>query len=56
MRCRAISSRSWKAGAPILMPSALTSALRAIAQPSLFDSTSTGTPSRRGSNTRSQET
>ena len=56
MRCRAISPRSVKAGAPILIPSALASWLRAMAQPSLLDSTSTGTPTRRGSNTRSQET
>ena len=56
MPCRAIRSRIVKAGAPILMPSALTSWLRATAQPSLFDSTSTGTPSRRRSKTRSQET
>ncbi len=56
MRCRAISPRSVKAGAPILMPSVLASAERAMAHPSLLDSTSTGTPSSRRSKTRSHET
>ncbi len=37
------------------MPKALASAVLAIAQPSLLDSTITGTPRRRGSNTRSHE-
>ena len=32
------------------------SSLRAIAQPSLLESTKTGTPAKRGSNTRSHET
>jgi hypothetical protein len=40
----------------ILIPSALVSSLRAVAQPSLFDSTTTGLPTRLGLNTRSQET
>ena len=42
-------------GAPILMPSALASSDRAMAQPSLLDRTMTGRPLRLGRNTRSQE-
>jgi hypothetical protein len=38
------------------MPSALASLLRAITQPSLFDSTTTGRPRSSGWNTRSHET
>ena len=37
------------------MPSALASLVRAMAQPSLFDSTITGTLARRASKTRSHE-
>ena len=51
----ASASFALKNGAPIGMPAALTSAERAMTQPSLFDSTATGTPSRAGSKTRSQE-
>ena len=43
-------------GVPIFTPSALTSLLRATAQPSLLDSTTMGTPSSLGLKTRSQET
>lgn len=43
-------------GAPMAIPSALASLDRAIAQPSLFESTTTGFPFRLGRNTRSQET
>jgi len=56
MGCRRASSRSSNQGSPILMPRALASLERATAQPSLFESTTTGTPSRRGLNSRSQET
>jgi hypothetical protein len=56
MRCRPISPRSLNAGSPILTPSAFTSSLLAMAQPSLLDSTSTGTPASPGSKTRSHET
>ena len=48
--------RIWNHGAPILMPKALASLLRAIAQPSLLDSTTTGLSCKRGWNTRSQLT
>ncbi|GJE45785.1 hypothetical protein AEGHOMDF_4985 [Methylobacterium soli] len=37
------------------IPSAFASAVRAMAQPSLLDSTMTGTAASFGSNTRSQE-
>ena len=37
-------------------PRALASSLRAMMQPSLFDKTTTGRPSRLGRNTRSQLT
>ena len=43
-------------GAPMAMPSALASFERAMAQPSLFESTTTGWPTRLGRNTRSQLT
>src|ERR1700751_4113985 len=43
-------------GAPMAMPSALASLLRAITQPSLFDSTTTGRPRNSGWNTRSHDT
>jgi hypothetical protein len=43
-------------GSAIAMPSALASLLRAMAQPSLLDSTITGRPRRLGRNTRSQLT
>lgn len=42
-------------GAPILIPSALASAVLATAQPSLLDSTMTGRPFSFGSKTRSHE-
>lgn len=45
---------SWM-GWPMPTPSALASALRAMAQPSLLESTTTGLPRSAGSNTRSQE-
>ena len=38
------------------MPNALASLLRAMAHPSLFDSTMTGRPTSEGRNTRSQDT
>lgn len=38
------------------MPSAFTSSLRATTQPSLFERTTTGTPARRGSKSRSHDT
>jgi hypothetical protein len=38
------------------MPAAFASGERATTQPSLLDSTTTGQPSSRGSNTRSQAT
>ena len=56
MPCRRTRSRTLKSGVPIGMPSAFASLLRAITQPSLFESTTTGTPHRRGSKTRSHET
>jgi hypothetical protein len=54
--CFSIKGRSLKAGSPILTPSAFTSSLLAIAQPSLLLSTSTGTPSSLRSKARSHET
>jgi hypothetical protein len=54
--CRFTKSLSSWAGWPIFTPSALASAERAIAQPSLFDSTMTGTPTRLASKARSQLT
>ena len=45
-----------KSGAPICMPNALASLLRAMAQPSLLDKTMTGRPFRSGRNNLSQET
>ena len=47
--------RTSKYGAPIGMPSALASDERATTHPSLFDSTTIGTPTNDGSNARSQE-
>ena len=45
-----------KNGIPIFMPNALASLLRAMAQPSLFDSTMTGRPFSSGRNRRSHDT
>src|SRR5690606_34375913 len=45
---------SWM-GWPIFTPKAFASLLRAMAHPSLFDSTTTGWPRKVGSNTRSHE-
>jgi hypothetical protein len=56
MPCRSIRPRSLKAGSPIFTPSAFTSSERAMAQPSLLLSTSTGTPASLGSKARSQAT
>lgn len=47
-----ISCQGWA----ILTPRALASSLRAMAQPSLLDSTTTARPFSRGWNTRSQAT
>ena len=47
--------RTSKYGAPIGMPKALASDERAITQPSLFESTTMGTPTSEGSSTRSHE-
>ena len=56
MPCFLAMSLSLNQGSHMSMPSAFTSALRATTQPSLLDSTTTGLPSSRGLNTRSQET
>ena len=51
------SGRRWARcqGSPILMPSALASAVRAMAQPSLLLSTTSGTPRSSGAKARSAE-
>src|SRR5579885_2991529 len=54
--CVLKNGRHWKAGAPMGMPSAFASLLRATTHPSLLLSTTTGLPSRSGLNTRSQLT
>jgi len=45
----------WNQGAPMAIPSALASLLRAMAHPSLLDRTTTGRPFRLGLKTRSHE-
>ena len=50
-KCRILNQ-----GAPIAIPKALASLLRAMAQPSLLDSTTTGRAFRLGRNTRSHDT
>ena len=54
--CFSTRSLILKKGAPILIPRALASLLRAIAQPSLLESTMMGFPCRSGLKTLSQET
>ncbi|GBH17920.1 hypothetical protein KPSA3_03897 [Pseudomonas syringae pv. actinidiae] len=49
------ASRILKNGSPILIPSALASGVRAITQPSLLLSTTTGTCRSSGRNSRSHE-
>lgn len=56
MPWRRARSRIWNHGVPILTPSAFTSLLRATAQPSLFDNTTTGWFCSLGLNARSQLT
>ena len=50
----ATMERIWHHGAPILMPGAWASLLRAMARPSLLSSATTGWPRRPGRNTLSQ--
>ena len=54
--CLCTRCRILKNGSPIFIPRAFASLLRAMAQPSLFESTMTGRPSRSGRKTRSHET
>ena len=56
MLCLAMSGRSLNSGSPIFMPRALASLERAMAHPSLRESTMTGRPSKSGRKTRSHET